>query len=329
MEHKEVGNPVYADKNVSPNMFDSYCDKNQLLVREIFTTVQGEMPFAGHPAVFLRLGGCNRGTKIGTACSACDTDFRVSMSKPYDIVDLAKEVLKLCTTKSGTRLLVITGGEPLLQQKALTKFIDVLTDLQFYVYDWIKIQFETNGDIRPSFDLMKSIVSYDRVGIQDTDTKDRTRIFFVISPKGVSKKYPWYAYPENYSDKRQGNKIPFSDLFFGVNQGSTGKHSKLRWYIRKVVSSDTDSIYYNVEDTVIKFGDLIGESRVFLSPVTLYSGEVVESKASEESSYLLSEDQIRQVNKAANADNLRRAIELCEEHNFIVSFQSHVYMDIR
>jgi len=40
-----------------------------LEVQDIFSTIQGEGPFAGKPAVFLRLAGCN------LRCFFCDTDF--------------------------------------------------------------------------------------------------------------------------------------------------------------------------------------------------------------------------------------------------------------
>ena len=38
-------------------------------VQEIFLTIQGEGPYAGTPAIFIRLGGCN------LACNFCDTEF--------------------------------------------------------------------------------------------------------------------------------------------------------------------------------------------------------------------------------------------------------------
>ena len=72
-----------------------------------FYTIQGEGPYAGRPAVFLRLHGCN------LACWFCDTQF----SDPGDpwrrISELYEEVE--CAGLGRTNLLVITGGEPLRQ----------------------------------------------------------------------------------------------------------------------------------------------------------------------------------------------------------------------
>lgn len=88
-------------------------DGSYLEVQEIFHTIQGEGPFAGVPAVFIRLAGCH------LHCVFCDTDFE---SKTTRI--LASEVSRLSVELSHkdvvnpTRLFVITGGEPLRQNIA-------------------------------------------------------------------------------------------------------------------------------------------------------------------------------------------------------------------
>ena len=40
-----------------------------LAINSIFYTIQGEGPFAGSPAVFVRLAGCN------LQCPMCDTEY--------------------------------------------------------------------------------------------------------------------------------------------------------------------------------------------------------------------------------------------------------------
>ena len=78
-----------------------------LLVREIFHSIQGEGPFVGCPAVFVRLSGCN------LACKFCDTDHMTEINGMTD-QEILSEVDRL-TRGSETNLVVITGGEPFLQ----------------------------------------------------------------------------------------------------------------------------------------------------------------------------------------------------------------------
>ena len=74
-------------------------------VNEIFYSLQGEGYYAGTPAVFIRLSGCN------LDCSFCDTKHQEGTF--YDLSELNKEIERVC---DGVRppLVVITGGEPTL-----------------------------------------------------------------------------------------------------------------------------------------------------------------------------------------------------------------------
>ena len=91
-------------------------------VKEIFLTLQGEGMQAGRRAVFLRFSGCNLWTgreedRAEAQCNFCDTDF-VGMDGAnggrYEAAPLAEKVAALWG--EGERaLVVITGGEPMLQ----------------------------------------------------------------------------------------------------------------------------------------------------------------------------------------------------------------------
>jgi 7-carboxy-7-deazaguanine synthase (Cx14CxxC type) len=93
-------------------------------VKEAFLTLQGEGVQAGSRAVFLRFAGCNlwsgREQDRATAqCNFCDTDF-VGTDGPgggkfADAVKLAAHVEALWGAGRERRLVVITGGEPMLQ----------------------------------------------------------------------------------------------------------------------------------------------------------------------------------------------------------------------
>lgn len=117
-------------------------------IKEIFLTLQGEGGQAGRPAVFCRFAGCNlwsgREEDRATAvCNFCDTDFvgldGVGGGRFATASDLASAVAAAWQGGSENRLVVCTGGEPLLQlDEAL---IAALHDQGF------AIALETNGTI--------------------------------------------------------------------------------------------------------------------------------------------------------------------------------------
>ncbi|HWF01444.1 MAG TPA: 7-carboxy-7-deazaguanine synthase, partial [Caulobacteraceae bacterium] len=93
-------------------------------VKEIFLTLQGEGGQAGRAAVFCRFAGCNLWTGLDrdravAVCSFCDTDF-VGTDGPgggkfRTAADLAAAVAAAWAGPPQNRLVVLTGGEPLLQ----------------------------------------------------------------------------------------------------------------------------------------------------------------------------------------------------------------------
>ena len=107
-----------------------------------FFTVQGEGPTMGEPAVFVRLNECN------LTCSYCDTPYtwRRSDAGYEERRKISSEALirSILDTNAGrSKRLVITGGEPLLQQRGLRSIFD---SAEFYDWD---IEIETNGTIEP------------------------------------------------------------------------------------------------------------------------------------------------------------------------------------
>ncbi len=98
-------------------------------VNEIFNSFQGEGIYTGVPATFLRLAGCNLN------CDFCDTNFKQYDELP---VNMVKNILIENMEKHKTNIVVITGGEPLLQYNEVKQLIDELK---------CKVQIETNGTI--------------------------------------------------------------------------------------------------------------------------------------------------------------------------------------
>lgn len=84
----------------------NYDAKGNLNVVEIFHTLQGEGPDAGLPAIFIRLQGCN------LRCFFCDTDF--SHGSAFNPESILQDAFSVATGSIPT-LIVITGGEPLIQ----------------------------------------------------------------------------------------------------------------------------------------------------------------------------------------------------------------------
>ena len=117
-------------------------------VKEIFLTLQGEGGKAGRAAVFCRFAGCNLWSgreqdRANAVCSFCDTDFvgmdGVNGGRFDTARALAEAVAAQWTGPATHRLVVCTGGEPLLQLDA--PLIDAFHAAGF------SIAVETNGTI--------------------------------------------------------------------------------------------------------------------------------------------------------------------------------------
>jgi 7-carboxy-7-deazaguanine synthase len=119
-----------------------------LVVSEVFHSVQGEGPATGRPATFLRLGGCN------LTCTFCDAGYTWDAAH-FDLrAELthrtAADVLTELTEHGTPPLLILTGGEPLLQQRPTYGLGPLLTEL---VGRGSAVHVETNGTIPPTPEL--------------------------------------------------------------------------------------------------------------------------------------------------------------------------------
>ena len=119
-------------------------------VKEIYLTLQGEGFHTGKHAVFCRFTGCNLWTGLEkdrnkAICTFCDTDFvgtdGLNGAKYSSAELLAEKIDELWQNDLKDKLVVFTGGEPLLQLNK--KLIDLLHSKKF------KVAVETNGTIIP------------------------------------------------------------------------------------------------------------------------------------------------------------------------------------
>ena len=130
----------------------------KLIVDEIFYSLRGEGEFIGQPAIFIRLSKCN------LICQFCDTNFPTSTNKyfafnnnPMTINEVIQTIKDIETTfKLSINHYVITGGEPLIQQKALLYFFQALEEYKTTPF----IEIETNGTILPLEELSEYVGQY-------------------------------------------------------------------------------------------------------------------------------------------------------------------------
>jgi organic radical activating enzyme len=132
---------------------------DQLEVHSIFRTIQGEGPFTGRPAIFIRLAGCN------LQCPGCDTEY-TSNRRRLSVSRILTELVSFMQLEYGIELIVITGGEPFRQ--------DIYPLVLGLIHLGFTVQVETNGTLPPS-------VNFHR--LCSKDFSELLKCFIVCSPK--------------------------------------------------------------------------------------------------------------------------------------------------
>jgi 7-carboxy-7-deazaguanine synthase len=97
---------------------------------EIYKSVQGESSFAGLPCIFVRLAGCN------LRCSWCDSEYTFTGGHKMSLAEVMAEVKKLAPVK----LVEITGGEPMLQEREVVPLMEQL------LTEGYEVLIETSGE---------------------------------------------------------------------------------------------------------------------------------------------------------------------------------------
>ena len=137
----------------------------KLAISEVFYSIQGEGSTCGYPAVFVRLGGCNlmcggMGTQFSKelengATWRCDTIEVWMKARSKEFKDILDEE-SFTAIKNGANV-VLTGGEPLMQQNALLGFIKWL---RLNVNENCYVEIETNGTIMPLEELQDLVQQF-------------------------------------------------------------------------------------------------------------------------------------------------------------------------
>lgn len=206
---------------------------NTIFVHSVFKTIQGEGTFAGVPAIFVRLYGCN------LQCPLCDTEYMDSKHEmtPEDLV------ARVTALDLKNKLVVITGGEPFRQN--ITPHVRALIANGFYV------QLETNGTLYlPSNSEVPAGFPYDEVMI-------------ICSPKAgkINKKlevsidaFKYVVEAGNVSDE---DGLPFSALQHTAHPQLARPAFPVRVFVQPADEKDEQKNNANLQaaiDSCMKFG---------------------------------------------------------------------------
>lgn len=110
-------------------------------ITEIFRSIQGESSFAGMPCIFVRLTGCN------LRCDWCDSEYTFTGGRRMTLDEVMTQVEHFGAVK----LVEITGGEPMLQER------EVVPLMQRLVAEGYRVLLETSGE-RPLERVPKEVV---------------------------------------------------------------------------------------------------------------------------------------------------------------------------
>lgn len=168
-------------------------------ISEVFYSIQGEGTNTGKPAIFIRLAGCH------LRCVWCDSKFTWDMKSGKQMT--AKQIIKTIK-KYPCKHLVITGGEPLLQQSALRELLKKLNpthakttknhEKNYYV------EIETSGSIPPQID---ELVSQYNCSPKLSNSKNRPINYYISLPKFPTEKTYYKFVVDKKSDIKELKKI--------------------------------------------------------------------------------------------------------------------------
>jgi 7-carboxy-7-deazaguanine synthase len=303
---------MFGTNVITGKKFFKDAPSDSLMVTSMFLTLQGEGPYAGLPALFIRLSRCN------LTCQMCDTFFDQGDRLTYDQIE-AKAYQIICehwTNRGlpvplwalGKRnewahsvfgpysgiILVVTGGEPTLQDN-LTEF---LTRQRGQYKD---IQIETNG-------------------LLNTDIPDHVTI--VCSPK---------------CSEKEGKAIKYLKPTLNVLHTTT--------CLKFVMSADPDSPYSTVPEWAHEWkdsGDWSSDREIYVSPMNIYLQEPQQAKilrlTRKEGKLSLHErstvDEVISfwtkdlLDQEKNQINHEYTAKYALDHGFRLSLQTHLYASL-
>lgn len=278
---------------------------NTLTVTSRFFTLQGEGPFRGFPAYFIRLTKCN------LACSFCDTYFDSGEVQTFDHIfeEADKEINTFyekrkmpipewAVGKNKRIVLVMTGGEPTLQSN-LTRFLELANE-RFY-----HTQIESNGIIA--------------IPLPNETT-------FVVSPKCLEKSV---------------NGVPPTAVRYLKPRKEMLARANCLKFVMCVPELDRFSPYSKVPEWAHEWASKTGKP-VFVSPMNIYKKEPQKARTlraeKQESEITIAErsyvDEVisfwepELLDLPKNQRNHEYAAEYAMKYGFILNLQIHLFASL-
>jgi len=129
---------------------------------KIFYTIEGEGEYVGVPSVFMRMSMCNltcKGFASEDSPNGCDSfiSWSVKNKMTFDEIFKLMEDNNYIEYLRNNAILKLTGGEPLIQEKQLLKFIAAFQERYNFVP---RIDFETNATLIPSSEWEQYLVTF-------------------------------------------------------------------------------------------------------------------------------------------------------------------------
>lgn len=201
----------------------------ELDIVSIFPTIQGEGPYTGERAIFIRLAGCN------LQCPGCDTQYTEGR-RTETVTNIVYQIREAIEPEE---LVVITGGEPFRQN------ISILANTLYAL--GYKVQVETNGTLPPSPLLHQgvTIVCSPKAGKINPEMKARANCFkYVMHADSVS----------------EHDGLPILALDHSAAPYVARPRLGCPVYLQPMDSQDEEQNKRNIEavrDSVMKFGYLL------------------------------------------------------------------------
>jgi 7-carboxy-7-deazaguanine synthase len=278
---------------------------NSLFVTSMFFTLQGEGPYAGLPALFIRLAKCN------LDCSFCDTffddgdwmtyaeieakmyetirEFWTKKGRQAPLWAAADERLGIESKKHSDVVLVMTGGEPLIQDN-ISEF------MAQQLHNFKAVQVESNG-------------------IPDTVVPEGVTL--VCSPKCIEK---------------NGRAIKY----FAPSKTILDRADCLKF----VMSADPESPYSSIPGWALDWKDSNPEKEIYVSPMNVYNSfpQRIKLLRAEKGQITMAErstvDEVISfwepglLNLEANQRNHEYTGQYCIEHGLRLNLQQHLYASL-